>query len=701
MNTKHRFRLAEIILFLSFPLIFIFLLIARPSLPFLVLLLAPISLAAVLYEFIGGTVAALVAMVGVALLVALDPDTYRRADMLQEMWPILVAYLVAGPFVGWLVSRERESERQLALTARRLHTVQEIVQAINTSLDPKVTLAAIITEIHRLLPFQRAMILLINDDLLHVVAASDDEYSQSRLINQTFHLPQTAANIASGSGQIWIGGSDAASRHVDSQLLCANDSSSCLIIPLHFQHKTVGVLSLAGNDFDNLDSAVIEDLSQIVDQIAIAIEHARLLQQEEERSQALAAINEAGREIAASLDLDRTLQLVMSKAADTLPMDAGALFVFDPVSELYHVAVSHNLPPDEVEKITFAFDEGVPGWVVQHQEPLIIDNAAEDNRVHPHVIALGVQSVMAIPLITRERIIGVLNLFSQTGTSIFDSESLHLAQVYANQAAIFVENAHLVDELRKSAAELEHRVEERTQELQQSQAQVIRSEKMAAVGRLAASVAHEVNNPLQAIALHLQLIADDELSASRVEELAVVEAELARIAKIVQRLLDFQKPKQGKLWPQSVPDLLDDVLALAGKQLQQSNIDVIRHKERPQYPILGQGDQLKQVFLNLVLNAVEAMPDGGQLSITITEDDENLLITFSDTGTGISQEDLSQIFEPFFSTKHSGSGLGLAVSQEIVISHGGSMAVSSEGDQGSSFVVTLPSYKESEVSHAV
>ena len=391
MKIHHRFRLAEVVLILSFPIIFIFLLLARPSLPFLVLLLAPISLAAVLYEFIGGTVAALVAMIGVALLVALDPDTYRRADMLQEMWPILIAYLVAGPFVGWLVSRDRESKRQLALTTRRLHTVQEIVQAINTSLDPKDTLAAIISEIHRLLSFQRAMILLVNNDLLRVEAASDDEYSQSSLVKQVFNLPETAANIAIKSGEIWIGEAGVVSRYADSKLLCSNDALSCLNIPLRFQQKTIGVLSLAGQEFDNLSSSVIEDLAQIVDQIAIAIEHARLLQQEEERSQALAAINEAGREIAASLDLGRTLQLVMSKAAETLPMDAGALFVFDNESQLYRVAVSHNLPPAEVEKITFAFDQGVPGWVVRHQEPLIIDNAAADDRVHPHVIELGVQ----------------------------------------------------------------------------------------------------------------------------------------------------------------------------------------------------------------------------------------------------------------------------------------------------------------------
>ena len=417
---------------------------------------------------------------------------------------------------------------------------------------------------------------------------------------------------------------------------------------------------------------------------------------ERERGKALAAISEAGREIASSLDLDRTLQLVMLKAAETLPMDAGALFVFDDASQLYRVAVSHNLPPEQVDKITFGFDEGVPGWVVHHKQPLIIDDARLDDRVHPNVVEVGIRSVLAIPLITRQRTVGVLNLFCQTETNAFDQEALRLAHVYANQAAVFIENARLVDELRQAAAELEARVEQRTKELRETQVQVIRAEKMAAVGRLAASVAHEVNNPLQAITLHLQLMADDDLNQASKEELDIVQQEVDRIAVIVQRLLEFQRPKHGRRTLQTVPHLLDDVLALAGKQLQRSMIAVIREDKAGLEPIMVAGDQLKQVFLNLILNALEAMPDGGELTIRSRPIDERVEISFTDIGPGIEPEQLSQIFEPFFSTKHTGSGLGLAVSQEIVADHGGSLEVLSHPGRGSTFLVLLPVYKEAE-----
>ncbi|MCI0399653.1 MAG: ATP-binding protein [Chloroflexi bacterium] len=523
---NHRPSLAEAILYVSLPFIFLFLALVRPAVSFYALLLAPIALAAVLYEFAGGTLVALVAMVGVALLIALDPVASRRATMLQDIWPILVVYLAAGPLVGWLAARERA------------------------------------------------------------------------------------------------------------------------------------------------------------------------------RAKALAAISDAGREIAASLDLDRTLQLVITKAAETLPMDAGALFLFDEESKaagqpMHRVAASYNLAPGDEDRITFAFHEGVPGWVVKHRQPLLVPDATADPRVHPYVVEGGVQAVMAIPLIAREKIVGVLNLFYRTKVSSFDDETLRLAQVYADQAAVFIENARLVGELRRAATELETRVEQRTRELRETQARVVRAEKLAVVGRLAASVAHEVNNPLQAVALHLQLMAEEGLNEAAREQMAIVRQELDRIAAIANRLLDFQRPKEGYRTPQNVVGLLEEVLTLAGKQLQQANVAVFCQGLDHLSPVLADGGQLKQVFLNLVLNAMEAMPGGGQLHIAAEQVNGTVALSFSDTGGGLVPEAIANLFEPFFSTKHEGTGLGLAVSQEIVVAHGGTLEAASQSGRGATFTVKLPAHQES------
>lgn len=409
-----------------------------------------------------------------------------------------------------------------------------------------------------------------------------------------------------------------------------------------------------------------------------------------EHTKALAAVHEAGREIAASLDLDRTFRLVMQKAAETLPMDAGVLFIRDEAAQLYRVAVSHNMPPEQVDTITFAFNEGVPGWVVQRRQPLIIDDARTDTWVHPAVVAAGVLSILAVPLESRQRVVGVLNLFCQTGTHAFDAAALQLAQVFADQAAVFLENARLVGELRHWAADLERRVADRTRQIEEKQAQVIRAEKLAAVGRLAASVAHEINNPLQAIALHLQLLADESLSVDGQRQLKVVQQEFNRIVGIVARLLDFQRPQEGQRQPVDVLTALDFVVMLAEKQLQRSGVTVVNRLPTALPVVPAVEDQLKQVFLNLILNAAEAMPTGGTLTIAACREGNEIHIEFADTGPGLTPKAQAHLFEPFYTTKADGSGLGLAVSHEMIANHGGTMTVHNRPGEGATFRVALP-----------
>ncbi|RMG96634.1 MAG: GAF domain-containing protein [Chloroflexi bacterium] len=689
---NRQFSLAEWFLYISFPLILSILLVTRPPIPFYALPLAPIALAAVLYEFWGGTLAALLTLVTVGAVLALDPVVLRRAATLQEAWPILSAYLAAGPLVGWLTARERERERVLVSAARRLHVVQEISQAIVTSLDLDETLHTILAETRRLISFDQGAVLLADrrQQQLRVMAVAPNTRPISLLVGRTIPLHGTVAGRVIQERRFWLGVVDVPVAYGDLRLLCL-PGEMCLIVPLQFKREVIGVFVLAGWHLNGLEAADLDNLRQIAGQIAIAITHARLFAGQQARSRALAAISDAGREIAASLDLERTLRLVMRKAAETLPMDAGALFLFDQDAELYRVVVSHNLSSEHVEKVTFTFAEGVPGWVVQTKRPLMIPDATQDGRVHPYVIQEGVKSVLAIPLIASGQILGVLTLYCTQETHAFDEDALQLAQVFADQAAVFIQNAYLMDELRQAAADLEARVQERAEQLRQTQAQVIRAEKLAVVGRLAASVAHEVNNPLQAIALHLQLVTEAEVSDEVRAQLGIVQEELGRIAGIVQRLLDFQRPQAGEWRLYDVHELLEDVLKLAGKQLQQAGVKVeCCFASRPVL-VRAVGDQLKQVFLNLILNGVEAMPHGGRLGVTVqVGKNGRVCVEFADEGIGMSPEVMQHLFEPFFSTKQGGTGIGLAVSDEIVRRHGGKLGATSEEGQGSVFWVELP-----------
>lgn len=229
------------------------------------------------------------------------------------------------------------------------------------------------------------------------------------------------------------------------------------------------------------------------------------------------------------------------------------------------------------------------------------------------------------------------------------------------------------------------------------QAQLIQSEKMAATGRLAASIAHEINNPLQAIQGCLDLAQANSTAEKQQRYLAMAQSELSRLASIVQRMLDFYRPTTGTPAPLDVRAVVGDALELGQKRLEHARI-VVQTEWEPDVPLInGVGNQLKQVFLNLVLNAIEAMPHGGNLHIRGQMLDENgkwLTITFTDSGVGISPEARDKIFEPFYTTKADGTGLGLSVCHNIIASHGGRVTVESVEGQGSSFTVWLPVGKE-------
>ena len=225
------------------------------------------------------------------------------------------------------------------------------------------------------------------------------------------------------------------------------------------------------------------------------------------------------------------------------------------------------------------------------------------------------------------------------------------------------------------------------------QSQLVQAEKLAGLGRLAASLAHEINNPLQALQGCLDLALANPTNIEKQQRyLGIAKSEVERLGTMVQRMLDFYRPSKGTRGPMDLKALVDEVLTLSGKRLQHARVTT-QVEWIGNIPILyGVANQIKQVFLNLVLNATDAMPNGGELCIrgSISEDQHWLCTEFADNGMGISPENLDKIFEPFYTTKSSGTGLGLGISHTIVASHGGTLTVESALGKGTKFSVTLP-----------
>jgi len=248
-------------------------------------------------------------------------------------------------------------------------------------------------------------------------------------------------------------------------------------------------------------------------------------------------------------------------------------------------------------------------------------------------------------------------------------------------------------ELKGWADSLEHKVEERSREIMRMEEQLRRSEKLASLGTLAAGVAHEINNPLTGILLYASILNDDKrLDPALLPDVERVISETKRCASIVKDLLDFSRESLPKKEVIAIEAILDEVVTFFHKQPDFSAI-VIRKKYDTDLPqILVDPGQIRQVFVNLVINAGHAMPHGGELDISTyrSADGKYICAALKDTGEGISEENRARIFDPFFTTKAEGTGLGLSISYGIIENNGGTIEVKSRVGEGATFIVMLP-----------
>ncbi len=237
--------------------------------------------------------------------------------------------------------------------------------------------------------------------------------------------------------------------------------------------------------------------------------------------------------------------------------------------------------------------------------------------------------------------------------------------------------------------------------LKNTQKQLIQSEKMNALGQLSAAIAHEINNPLGGALVYTKLLekkvgGDTFSKEEALSNLTKIEAAVDHCSKLVRGLLDFSRQTEPALKPVKVSEVIDRTMSLIGHQAGMNKVNVIREEAEPVPLVFADTGQIQQVFINLMVNAIQAMPGGGELTIRSVAGEDNLVqVSFRDTGCGIAPEHMDKLFTPFFTTKDEvkGVGLGLSVSYGIIERHGGSIEVQSEPGKGSTFTVRLPAYR--------
>ncbi len=420
-------------------------------------------------------------------------------------------------------------------------------------------------------------------------------------------------------------------------------------------------------------------------QVTRVIEAHRDMTTERQLEERLTGVHLLGQELVLSRDKQQVAQVAVDAAIFLLQAQLCGLWLVDPDEENLtfqaHAGSAHltdhyaALPQNEHSVVAAVARDGELVYVPDVLSPA--EGAGES-------ITMGIEpvtrSVLCAPLKMKGELIGILNAESNRPDA-FDQAACRLFSLLVDYSALALENAHLYETER-----------EQRRLLERSQSQLVQSEKLAATGRLAASLAHEINNPLQAIRNSLQLVLNFALEPHEQEEyLHMANEEVERLTNVSARILDFARRPQREMQPRDLNAIVQKTLALTAKYLQHREV-VLEKDLAPDLPaVMASRGELQQVFLNLVLNALDAMPEGGTLGVsTRLTSDGYVATTFVDDGQGIPSEDLAHIFEPFFSTKEEGTGLGLSVSYNVVKRHKGKINVHSEVGKGSTFTVLLP-----------
>jgi len=288
---------------------------------------------------------------------------------------------------------------------------------------------------------------------------------------------------------------------------------------------------------------------------------------------------------------------------------------------------------------------------------------------------------ISLPIVSKDKLIGILNLGHKEDKTIYSNEDLELLSTLANQAAIAIENARLYENLK------------------QSQDTLRRADRLSSLGLLTAGLAHEIRNPLVAIRTFTQLLPErynDAEFREGFQGLALKEVD--RICGLINDLLSFARPSKPNVAPEAINDVVENITRILETQAKEKNVAIFREFSENLPKVWIDREQMKQVFMNLILNAIQAMQQGGSLSIATRSVarsgadpvGEFVQVEVRDTGIGIPEDNLQHIFDPFFTSKDEGSGLGLAVSHQIVQEHGGFVTVESTVGKGTAFFVHVP-----------
>lgn len=476
---------------------------------------------------------------------------------------------------------------------------------------------------------------------------------------------------------------------------------SGLYVPLRFRGQTIGVLcieSLRSDAFDLYDESL---MVVIASHLASLADYTRLREEAEGRARNLGLIHEVVQQVIGLTDARAVAEITADLLARYFAYELCAVFIADEKGNLTiggFGGTSQNVVRRAMKSFEYPVSGGITGMVFETGESLVVNDVLQDSR-YRSVKGWQAGSEMCVVIREGEKILGIIDVQSSSQNAFTHNDFIALESLAGILASVlssadqYQRLQDTIDQLRNTQVELRARMEAQ----RSAENRLVQAAKLAAVGEMAAGIAHELNNPLTSVTGFAELALESTPKESQTrKDLEIVMREAVRARDVVRRLLDFARQSESTRARTSLNEVIEDVVALSHHLMHTSGVDLQLKLEQDLPWVLADSNQMKQVLLNLVHNALQAMPAGGEMLISTQSafraGRDWIMISVCDTGVGIPRADQTRIFEPFYTTKgeQGGTGLGLSVTYGIVTDHGGQIDVESEPGMGSKFTVWLP-----------
>ena len=558
----------------------------------------------------------------------------------------------------------------------RLTLLYQVSQVIHSTLDPQEALQLIVREAVNLVRASSGSVALIKPSGFLEIAASHG------LPSEVLELELAVGQGITG----WVARTGRAARvgdveHDERYYPLLPDVRSELAVPLEVDGAVRGVLNVDSNRPEAFHAGDQELLEALAVQAAGVIRNTWLHEQSRHKARLLETLLHIGQTINSTLNLDDGLQGITREACLLMDARMCSLLLLDETTTWLDLRAHYGAGPAYLNKPRVSVEDSLVGVVVRRRKPLQEPNVQTSGRYASVEVARaeGLVSLLSVPLLYANRAIGVLNVYKDE-TYNFSNEEIHILMAFSELSALAIEKARLYE-----------RVVDLEEQLRQS-------ERLSALGLLAAEVAHEIRNPLTVMkmlyhSLDLRYPSEDP----RAKDAALMGEKMDHLNRIVEHILDFARSTEPELTPVNLNDLLNDLALLTRHKLKNQNVELVRRLAPNVPPVLADATQLEQAFLNLTLNAAEAMPTGGKLVITTKllatpRPAGSVLVEFEDTGCGMSDEALQGVRDGLLlrTTKRRGTGLGLAIVRRVVETHRGKLRLQSRSGRGTTIRLILP-----------